>query len=355
MIIENFNPLTDPMIQALDEKGNIVRKELVPVLSAGKLKEIFATMVFLRTADQKLISLQRQGRCGTYPSVEGQEACQAGSVLMLEKTDWIFPAFRELAACFLHGLSLEKIFAYWMGNEWGSHTDACVAPVSIPVGTHLLHAAGYAWGAKLQNKKTVAVAYFGDGATSTGDFYEALNFAGLYCLPVIFFCQNNHWAISTPRHKQTATKTLAQKAIAAEIRGVQVDGNDIFAVAAVMKDAVDAARSGAGATLIEAYTYRLGHHTTSDDSTKYRHQKEVDEWKPKDPILRLKLYLQKNNLWDESFQALVEKEAEEKVAQAVKAAENMPKPAPNEMFDFLYEKPTSVLEEGKSYLKNFFH
>ncbi|MEK9132561.1 MAG: pyruvate dehydrogenase (acetyl-transferring) E1 component subunit alpha, partial [Patescibacteria group bacterium] len=302
---------------------------------------------------QKLIALQRQGRSGSYASIEGQEAAQIGSGIMLEKTDWIFPSFREFGISYVHGIPLEKLYLYWMGNEWGSNYDACVAPVSIPVGTHPLHAVGMAWAFKLQKKSNITVSYFGDGATSTGDVYEALNFAGALKVPTIFFCQNNHWAISTPRHKQTAAPTLVQKALAGGIAGVQVDGNDLFAVAAVTKEAADRARQGLGSTFIEAVTYRLGHHTTSDDSTRYRTDEEVKMWALRDPLLRMRKFMMKKNLLDAAFEEKIIADAEEKIRTAVEKAESVPPPAPEEMFDYLYETPTPELEEQKAYLLKF--
>lgn len=348
--IETSNPLADPTFQVMDHEGNFVKNEFASLITDVKLREAYANMVFIRMADQKLINLQRQGRSGTYVSIEGQEACQIGSEMALVKEDWIFPAFRELAICHFHGVPLEKIFLYWMGNEWGSSVDVNVAPVSIPVGTHPLHAVGVAWGLKLQKKPGITVSYFGDGATSTGDFYEAINFAGVFKVPTIFFCQNNQWAISTPRSKQTGAKTLAQKAIAAGIPGIQIDGNDIFAVYAAMKEATDRARKGLGATLIEAVTYRFGNHTTSDDALKYRAKDEPEKMRPYDPTVRLKKYLQKKKLWDEDFEKKIIEDAEIKIKVAVEKAENTPKPAPSEMFDYVYEKITPTLEKQKEYL-----
>jgi len=352
-IIESFNPLKDEMIKVLNEHGEIVRPELVPNWDDKKLREIYELMIFIQTFDKKLISLQRQGRCGTYVSVEGQEACQIGSTIVLQKTDLLFPSFRESGVAYVHGVPLEKICLYWMGNEWGSNFEANVAPVSIPVGSQAIHAVGYAWANKLQKKSTITVSYFGDGGTSTGDFYEAMNFAGVFKVPTILFCQNNQWAISTPRSKQSATKTLAQKAIAAGIPGIQVDGNDIFAVAAVMAEAADRARKGLGATFIEAVTYRLANHTTSDDATKYRDPKEVEKMRPFNPVLRYKLFLQKKNLWTEDFEKELTEKAEAAVKIAVEKAEKTPPPEPNEMFDYVFEKPTQTLEDEKQSLLNF--
>lgn len=353
-LIDSFNPLTDSMIQAMDADGNIVRPELMPAWSDAQLKDIYEKMVFLRMADLKLINLQRQGRSGTYPSFEGQEACQMGSALAIEKTDTIFPAFREFGICWMHGIPLEKIYLYWMGNEWGNNYEANAAPVSIPVGTQPLHATGFAWAMKLQKKPHITVSYFGDGGTSEGAFYEAMNFAGVFGIPTIFFCQNNQYAISIPRSKQTAAKTLAQKALAAGIPGIQVDGNDIFASYAVTKEAADRARAGKGATLIEAITYRFGSHTTSDDAGKYRTKEEVAEWRLRDPIRRFKLYLQKKKLLDEAFEKEIQARSEAKISAAVEIAEKTPTPPPGEIFDYLYANLTPELQVQKEYLLSFY-
>lgn len=341
------------MFQILDPEGNVVKPDLMPKWSDEKLREIYATMVFVRQADFKLVNLQRQGRSGSYASIEGQEAAQIGSGLALEKTDWVFPSFREFAIQYFHGVPLEKIYLYWMGNEMGSFHDAHVAPVSIPVGTHPLHAVGFAWALKLQKKSEITVSYFGDGATSTGDCYEAMNFAGVFKAPTVFLCQNNQWAISVPRKKQTAAETLAQKAVACGFPGVQIDGNDIFAMYVETAKAVARARAGEGPTFIEAVTYRFANHTTSDDALKYRSREEVDFWRKRDPLLRMKLYLQKKNLWSEEWEAKLEEEGREKILAAAKVAEETPKPSPNEIFDYMYEKLTPALEEQKGYLSTF--
>jgi pyruvate dehydrogenase E1 component alpha subunit len=338
------------MFQIMDPEGQIVAPDRMPKWSDEKIREIYETMVFLRLADFKLLNLQRQGRSGSYPSIEGQEACQVGSGLALEKTDWVFPSFRELAIQYIHGVPLEKIYLYWMGNEWGSNYDAHVAPVSIPVGTHPLHAVGFAWARKIQKKSEITISYFGDGATSEGDVYEAMNFAGVLKIPTVFFCQNNQWAISVPRKKQTAAETLAQKAVAAGFPGIQIDGNDVFASFVATQEAVKRAREGQGPTFIEAVTYRFGNHTTSDDALKYRPREEVDFWRKRDPLLRIKLYLQKKNLWSEEWQTKIEEAAREKILAAAKAAEETPRPEPNEIFDYMYEKLPPALQEQKEYL-----
>jgi len=271
MFAGQYDPLKHQMVQILDEKGNH-REELMPKeLTVAVVQQLYEKIVFCRMANERAIKMQRSGRMGTIASVEGQEACQIGSEYALEKTDWIVPAFREHAVMWAHGVPMESIYLYWMGNEVGAKfpEGVRVLPPSIPVGSHMLHAVGISWAAKMRKEKDVAATYFGDGATSEGDFHEALNFAGVYKTPTIFICQNNQYAISVPRNIQTAAETLAQKAIAYGVPGVLVDGNDLFAMYAVTKEAVDRARRGEGPTLIEAHTYRFGDHTTSDDASKY--------------------------------------------------------------------------------------
>jgi pyruvate dehydrogenase E1 component alpha subunit len=248
---------------------------------------------------------------------------------------------------YLRGVPLKDIYLYWMGDERGHRTteDVNVFPVSIPVGSHPLHAVGTAWAAKLKSEKICTVAYFGDGGTSEGDFHEALNFAGVFQTPTIFFCQNNQYAISVPRKTQTAAKTLAQKAIAYGFSGIQVDGNDLFAVYAATKEARKRAVSGRGPTMIEAVTYRFGPHTTADDPTKYRSDEEVAEWKPLDPMVRLQKYLHEKGLWSEEWEARVKGEAEISIDQAVQEAEGIPSPKPEEIFQYTFAAMTPNLKE----------
>lgn len=321
------------------------------------LKQLYEEMVYIRMADDKCVKLQRQGRMGTYASLKGQEAAQVGSAHALEKSDWVIPAFRELGIMHLHGVALEDIYRYWGGFEIGSKMpeNVNVLPVSIPVGTHPLHAVGIAWAMKMQNKKSVAVAYFSDGATSTGDFHEAMNFAGVFKVPCIFFCQNNQYAISTPRVKQTASKTLAQKAAAYGFPGMQVDGNDVLAVYAVMKEAVTRAKNGEGPFFVEAVTYRMGDHTTSDDPKKYRSAEEEKDWAEKDPIKRTKLFLEKRKLWDENFQRKIEESAAQKISKAVEAYEATPLQTPGDMFKYVYAKMTPQMTEQLQYLNNLYN
>jgi len=252
-----------------------------------------------------------------------------------------------MGVCTMRGMPLKDIYRYWMGNEIGHRVaeNIHVFPISIPVGSHPLHAVGTAWAAKLKREKMVTVAYFGDGGTSEGDFHEAMNFAGVFQTPTIFFCQNNQYAISVPRKIQTAAKTLAQKAVAYGFDGIQVDGNDVFAVYAATKEAREKAISGGGPTMIEAVTYRFGPHTTADDPTKYRRDEELEEWKPRDPLLRTQRYLQKKGLWSEEKEEEIRGEAEASINQAVEDAENAPAPKAGEFFQFTFAEMTPNLRE----------
>jgi len=354
-LFEEYHPLKGRMVQILKPDGTLHPKMKVP-LSDQETFHLYQKMLFIRMADQKALMLQRQGRMGTYAPIWGQEACQIGSAYLLEKGDWVFPAFRELGATWMMGIPLKNIFLYWMGNEMGSYAPegVNVLPVSIPVGTHTLHAVGVGWAARLKGEKIVTMVYFGDGATSKGDFHEAMNFAGVFRTPTIFLCQNNQFAISVPRNIQTASKTIAQKAIAYGFDGVQIDGNDLFAVLSVAKEAVEKARNGGGPTLIECVTYRFGPHTTADDPTRYRTQEEVEPWKPLDPLVRLRLYLKGKGLWDEEVEKGLVEDAQKEIERAVIEAESVPTPSVEEIFQFVFQEMTPQLIEQLEYLKEFF-
>ena len=345
-MIEKFDPLKGKMLRILHPDGRCDEK-LKPDLSDDTVQSFYREMVLIRQADQKALSLQRQGRLGTYAPVQGQEAAQVGSAHALGQNDWVFPSFREMGVCYMRGVSLKDIYVYWMGDERGQKVPegVNVFPISIPVGSHPLHAVGAAWAAKLQGDGICAVAYFGDGGTSEGDFHEAMNFAGVFQTPTIFFCQNNQYAISVPRKIQTAANTLAQKAIAYGFGGIQVDGNDLFAVYAATKEAREKAAAGGGPTLIEAVTYRFGPHTTADDPTKYRSDEELEEWKPLDPLLRLQKYLKGKGLWGEDLEAQIKEEAENTINQAIQEAEGVPDPKPEEFFQYAFAEMTPNLKE----------
>jgi pyruvate dehydrogenase E1 component alpha subunit len=352
-LMEDYHPLKGKMFQILKPDGTLQSGQSPPINDQETLA-LYRKMLFTRLADQRGLLLQRQGRFGTYAPIWGQEACQIGSAYVLQKGDWIFPAFREIAATLMIGIALKNFMLYWMGNEMGSHAPEGIniMPVSIPVGTHIPHAVGTAWAAKLRGDQIVTVAYFGDGATSKGDFHEAMNFAGVFKTPTIFFCQNNQFAISVPRSRQTASATIAQKAIAYGFDGIQVDGNDLFAVIAATKEAVGKARSGGGPTLIEGVTFRFGPHTTADDPTKYRTEKEIEPWKPLDPMIRLRLYLKGKGLWSEEVEQRMAEESQKEIDQAVKDAEAVPPPEVGEIFKYVFAEMTPPLKEQLEYLKS---
>jgi pyruvate dehydrogenase E1 component alpha subunit len=352
-LFEEYDPLKGKMFQILKSDGTLAPEGKPPIDDQQTLT-LYQKMLFIRLADQRALLLQRQGRFGTYAPIWGQEACQVGSTYVLQKGDWVFPAFREIGATLMMGIPLKNYFLYWVGNEIGSRAPDGINffPVSVPVGTHPLHAVGAAWAAKLKGDKVVTITYFGDGATSKGDFHEAMNFAGVFKTPTIFFCQNNQYAISVPRSMQTASKTLAQKAIAYGFDGIQIDGNDLFAVITASKEAVDKARSGGGPTLIEGVTFRFGPHTTADDPTKYRTEKEIEPWKPLEPLIRLRLYLKKKGLWNEEVEQKMTEEAQKEIDQAVKDVEAVPPPQPDEMFTSVFAEMTPQLKEQLAYLKS---
>lgn len=346
MFLENFDPLKDQMIQIMDKEGNIVKPEWMPEVSDEDLIQMYKTMRFSRIIDEKTLQYQRQGRMLTYAPNLGQEATQVGSAAALKQTDWVAPSFRELGAWLYKGAPLEKIFLYWFGNEMGMNMppDVRVLPISVPIASQMQHATGLAYAARYRGLDDVAMAYVGDGGTSQGDFHEALNFAAVQSLPNVFIVQNNQFAISTRRKIQTKSQTIAQKALAYGIPGIQVDGNDIFAMYAVTKEAVERARRGEGPTLIEAYTYRMGAHTTSDDPTVYRDNSEVDEWVDKDPIDRFRKYLMAKGLWDEDKEAAYSEERGAFVKETFETVEKSGLTPLEDTFNYVYAEKTPILE-----------
>ena len=339
-------------LQILDEEGNC-DEELRPSLDNEQVKKLYEWMVLARTFNEKAFKLQREGRLGTYASILGQEAAQVGSAYALRPADWMFPAFREPGASFVRGLPMRMIFQYWAGDERGSQIPEGLNdfPISIPVATQIPIAVGVALAAKARGDPIAVMAYMGDGATSKGDFHEGLNFAGVFSAPVVFVCQNNQWAISVPRARQSASKTLAQKAIAYGFPGIQVDGNDIFAVYGAANEALERARAGQGPTLIECLTYRLGDHTTADDASRYRSRDEVEHWKSKDPIERLRRHLERIGLWNKSYDQAVRSEAKAKVETAVQEEESVSPSDPLDMFRFTYQDlPVHLKEQMDSFV-----
>jgi 2-oxoisovalerate dehydrogenase E1 component alpha subunit len=306
---------------------------------------MYRAMVLTRTFDAKAVALQRTGRLGTFASSLGQEAVSVGIGSAMRPDDVLVPSFREQGAMFLRGIDPSELLLYWGGDERGS--DYAVArhdfPVCVPIGTQAPHAAGVALAMQLRGEDRVAVGVFGDGATSRGDVYEAMNVAGVRRLPVVFVVNDNQWAISVPRSSQSAAATLAQKAIAAGITGEQVDGNDVIAVRAVVEAALDRARSGGGATLVEALTYRLADHTTADDASRYRSDDEVSERWHREPVARLRHLLVARGAWGREQEEQLLAECTATIDAAVARYEATPPLPATAMFDHLYaELPTPL-------------
>ncbi|XVH33734.1 pyruvate dehydrogenase (acetyl-transferring) E1 component subunit alpha (plasmid) [Haloferacaceae archaeon DSL9] len=332
-------------VSHLREDGTVDEDVAFP-LDADRLLEMYELMKRSRRLDERAIALQRRGELGTYAPGIGQEAAQVGSALALEEGDWIVPSFREQGALLTRGAPLRNLLWYAMGMEEGAEIPehATMLPPAVPVGSQALHAAGIGWGNALQNDPVAAIGYFGDGATSQGDVYEALNFAGVYDAQTVFFCQNNQYAISTPRREQTKAETLAQKAIAAGIEGVQVDGNDILAVHEVTRDALETARDGTP-VLIEAITYRRSMHTTSDDPSVYRTVDEEQEWERTDPIVRFQTYLMERDILTADIVEEIDDRIERELAAAIDQAKaGQRRVDPIDMFSFALAELPPFLE-----------
>jgi len=332
-------------LSILDSDGNL-DSSLDPEIPSAELKRLYRAMLLGRRLDERMIRLQRQGRIGTFAPIKGQEASQLGTVFTLRKTDWMVPSFRETAAMLWRGWPIEKILLLFAGYLEGGQPapEQHDLPITIPVATQLPHAVGLAYAAQYRGDDAVVMAYCGDGATSEGDFHEALNFAGVWHVPIVFVVQNNQWAISVPLKKQTHSRTIAQKALAYGFPGLQVDGNDVLAVYAASREAVDRARGGGGPTLVECVTYRLGVHTTADDPTKYRSEAEVKAWERKDTPTPLSAYLEKKNLLESGL----EQQVDEEIARAVEAFEATPPADPLAIFDHAYAEMPPHLQAGRA-------
>lgn len=331
-------------MQVMDEEGNVDLSLMPKELDDKALLNMYMLMSKARSLDAKLLSLQRQGRALTYAPLVGEEATQIGSALALRKGDFVVPNFRQHAVYMTIGVPIEKFMEYWKGYEEGDVMPEGVnaTPVIVPVSTQMPHAAGIAYAYKYKKKDGAVLTYVGDGGTSEGDFYEAINFAGVFKAPLVAIIENNQWAISVPRSRQSAAQTLAQKAIAAGINGLQVDGNDVIAVYKATREALENAKGGP--TLIECITYRLSMHTTADDPEKYRDDSEVEKWKAKDPILRLRKYLEKKGLWDDAKEKEMNDRHSKEIDEGVAAAETF-KPDPKAMFENIYSFMPQVLKD----------
>ncbi|MDE1860866.1 MAG: pyruvate dehydrogenase (acetyl-transferring) E1 component subunit alpha [Candidatus Micrarchaeota archaeon] len=331
-------------IQILDENGVIDESLRPKEIDDKELVEMYKKMFLARQYDAKQLSLQRQGRAVTYAPLIGEEATQIGSAMAMRPNDMFVPAFRQHGVYITRGMPLETLFIYWRGYEEGDAVPKDVRGYSniVPVSTQMPHAVGIAYAQKYKKNDVAVISYIGDGGTSEGDFYEALNFAGVFKVPLVSIIENNQWAISVPREKQSAAPTLAQKAIAAGIRGVQVDGNDVLAVYEATREAIENAKNGP--TVIECITYRLSIHTTADDPTKYRTDSEVEAWKQRDPLLRVKKYLMAKQLWGEDLEQKAASENAKLLDEAVEKAEQF-KPDPKTMFTNVYSYMPRVLQD----------
>jgi len=339
----------DPL-QYLDPDGVVVSEPLPEWANdVATLIRLYRTMVETRAFDAKAIALQRTGQLGTYASSLGQEAIGVAMASAMTTDDVLLPTYREYGAQFWRGTTMAEILLYWGGDERGSDYAGPRRdfPISVPIATHACHAVGVAYAMKLRQQLQVAVCFVGDGATSKGDFYEAINAAGVWQLPVVFVVTNNQWAISVPISKQTAAETLSQKAVAAGIAGRRVDGNDCIAMKQAAIDAIDNARNGQGPTLVEAMTYRMSDHTTADDASRYRSAEEVDAHRLLDPIERLRRYMESRGLWVDAEERELRVETAKRVEQQVKVYLDTPLPAPQAMFDHLYATLPRALDSQR--------
>ncbi|MFO0782756.1 MAG: pyruvate dehydrogenase (acetyl-transferring) E1 component subunit alpha [Phycisphaerales bacterium] len=329
-----------PRISILDEKANFDEKLGKGLIPNADLIKLYEAMFTCRTLDEVAFRLQRSGRMGTYPQNMGQEATSLGAAYALNNDDWMVTCYRENCGLFWRGVPMESILLHWMGDERGNAMPRAhhATPIAVPIGTQMLHATGLAWASKYRGDKQIACTFFGDGATSEGDFHEAANFAANLDIPVIFCCQNNFWAISVPGRIQCSAPTVAQRGLAYGMPCMQVDGNDIFACVYAVRQAAERARKEGKPTFIEMVTYRLGDHTTADDARRYRDQAEVDAWKSKDPLIRTRKHLEKLGLWNDKKEAELKERAEKDVAEAVARAENIAAPHSTDFFNSMYQE-----------------
>ncbi|MGZ3617813.1 MAG: pyruvate dehydrogenase (acetyl-transferring) E1 component subunit alpha [Ktedonobacteraceae bacterium] len=346
MSIQQIDSSSVPF-QILDPEGNLVGE--MPDLSAERMLSLYRYMQLGRIFSNKIVALQRQGRATTFGSLVGQEATAVGLAAPLQPQDWLSTSYREIASLFVKGVPVPTVAYSFRGftpPNWPAETH-CL-PIQIVIGTQMLHAVGLAMAAKIAGDPVVSVGVCGDGATSEGDFNEALNFAGVFQAPVVLVVQNNGWAISVPRHRQTFAQTLASRGIGFGVPSELVDGNDILAVYDVMQKAVERARAGQGPTLVETLTYRIGAHTTADDPTRYRDQLEVEAWQAKDPITRFQKFLIGRDLLTEDRAEQTVTELEEEVNEAVMLAEAMQPMAPDSFFDYTMANLPHRLEEQRA-------
>ena len=354
-MFEEYNPINEKIFRVIDNDGKVINKKWMPEISNERLIKAYKDMLFARTADLQTISYQRQGRIYTYPPNYGQEAISGATAMVMRNEDWLVPAFREMGAYLAKGATLKEIFLVFMGYEDGNVFKNAnnMLPTSVPIASQLVHAAGIGYEINYNKKKQVVYAFVGDGGTSEGDFHEALNFAAVWKAPVVFIVQNNQYGISTPFKMQTASKGIAIKSIAYGMKGIQVDGNDIFAMYQAVKNASEHALAGNGPVLIEAETYRKGAHTTSDDPTKYRTKEEEEAWDCKDPLKRLKLYLIAKKLWSQKEEDQLVEEYKQEVDRQFEEAENYPAYKLEDVFKYMYDEMPDDLKKQQNEYENF--
>jgi pyruvate dehydrogenase E1 component alpha subunit len=339
-------------LSILDEEGG-VDESLEPPIPPGDLRRLYRTFLLARRFDERMLRLQRQGRIGTFGPIRGHEAAVLGATYALRPTDWLVPYYREWPAYMWRGWPLENLILYYAGYAEGMRVPDGLRdlPLCIPIASQVPHAVGIAFAARCKGEDSVAMVYFGDGASSHGDCQEAMNFAGVFHAPLVFFCLNNQWAISMPRARQTHARTLAQKAIAYGFPGIQVDGNDLLACYVATRDAVARARRGEGPTLIEALTYRLSLHTTADDPTKYRDEAEVKAWEAREPLPRFRRYLEAKGALDPTVEAALETEVDAEIRAAVERAEARMQAGLLDVFEHVYAQPTEELRTQRAELE----
>ena len=339
-------------LQILDEQGRLDDNLARGTLQDAQVVDLYEWMILCREFDEAAFKLQRSGRMGTFPQNKGEEAVSLGAAKALRKgIDYIVPYYRENPALFLHGLPMHYVLLHWLGDERGNAIPRAlsISPLCVAIGAQIPHAVGIAWAFKLRKEDRVVLCFFGDGATSTGNFHEAMNLAMVQKVPMVFCCVNNGWAISVPCYQQTAAATFAQKALAYGMPTVQVDGNDIFAMYSATRDAVEWARSGGGPSFIEAITYRLGDHTTADDARRYRPADQLAAAALKDPLVRTRIFLESRGLWDEGKQQKMQDRAKGIVHEVVEAALGIDKPDSADLFNHTFEElPDDLLRQEKT-------
>lgn len=345
-MLTKYDSQTYKQLKIINEKSKIMEKTYLDEIDSSILVEGLKNMLKARLLDQMAISYQRQGRMYTYPPNLGQEAISVAAGMVLEKEDWLVPAYRELGAWLAKGMSIKEFFLYWSGHEDGARLQNAhnMLPISVPIASQLLHGVGIGYALKYKKQKGCVFAFAGDGGTSEGDFHEALNFAGVWKVPVVFVIQNNGYAISCPTHKQTASKTIAIKSVAYGIKGIQVDGNDLAACYYSMKNAKEYAIENNSPILIEAVTYRAGAHTTSDDPGRYRDKEEEEKWMAKDPIKRLRQYLTNNGIWNESDENKLSDQYKKEIELEFSKVENYEPYKLEDCFNYMFEEKPDELK-----------